>query len=89
MCCSSENLGLYLFIILNEAEYPQRAVLYFVFLLRKYPYLILTNAYVLAGANMDDQTRIFIKEIFLFGSSANYNKFVEIDKCKMTRFFTI
>ena len=27
----------------------------------KYPYLILTNAYVLAGANMDDQTRIFLK----------------------------
>ena len=27
----------------------------------KYPYLILTIAYVLAGANMDDQTRIFFK----------------------------
>ena len=27
----------------------------------KYPYLILTSAYVLAGANKYDQTRIFLK----------------------------
>ena len=27
----------------------------------KHPYLILINAYVLAGAHMDDQTRIFLK----------------------------
>ena len=32
----------------------------------KYPYLILTSAYVLAGAYMDDQTRIlFLKRISL------------------------
>ena len=27
----------------------------------KYPYLILTSAYMLAGANMGDQTGIFLK----------------------------
>ena len=32
-------------------------------------YLILTYTYVLAGANRDDQTRIFLKETFLSGSS--------------------
>ena len=31
------------------------------FLLRKNPYLILTSAYVLAGANKYDQMRIFLK----------------------------
>ena len=36
----------------------------------KYPYLILTSAYVLAGAYMDDQTRIlFLKTNILVGTS--------------------
>ena len=41
------------------------------FLFVKYPYLILSNVYALAGANMVDQMRIFLKEIFLSGSYAN------------------
>ena len=27
----------------------------------KYPYLVITNAYLLAGANKNDQTKIFLK----------------------------
>ena len=35
-----------------------------------YPYLILTNAYMLVGPNMDDQTRISLKEIFFVSNTA-------------------
>ena len=42
----------------------------YIFYCVKYPYLILTSAYVLAGAYMDDQTRIlFLKTNILVGTS--------------------